>query len=79
MAAQLALLAKAVVVALLGSDQLWPGSCGRVGLLYLFASICTSLLLLLAEMLAACALISGHPAASLLSTLACICMCLQAA
>ncbi len=58
-ALQLALLAKAVVVALLGSDALWPGRHGRVGLLYLFASVCASLLLLSVEQLSACALISG--------------------
>ena len=56
---QLALLAKAVVVALLGSDGLWPGRHGRVGLLCLFASICISLLLLSVEQTSACALITG--------------------
>ena len=57
---QLALLAKAVLIAVLGEDALWPDGRGKVGLLYLFAAICASLLLLGAEMLSAHALISGQ-------------------
>lgn len=61
---QLALLAKAVLIALLGEDALWPDGRGKVGLIYLFAAICASLLLLAAEMLSANALISGLDCAS---------------
>ena len=66
---QLALLAKAVLVALLGEDALWPEGHGKVGLLFMFAAICASLLLLAAEMLSAHALISGegcHPSLPLM-------------
>ncbi|CAL5221232.1 g3384 [Coccomyxa viridis] len=58
-ATQLALLTKAVLVALLGADLLFPGRHGQSGLLYMFAAIVTSLLCTFAEMFAACALISG--------------------
>lgn len=64
MSLQLALLAKAVLIALLGEDGLWQHGNGKVGLLYLFAAICASLLLLAAEMLSAHALISGQDCAS---------------
>ena len=53
-----------MLVALLGEDALWPTGHGKVGLLYLFATICASLLLLSAEMLSAHALISGQDCAS---------------
>ena len=63
-ALQLALLAKAVLVALLGADLLLPGRHGQSGLLFMFAAILTSLLCTFAEMFAACALISGMQAIS---------------
>lgn len=56
---QLALLAKAVLVALLGADLLVPGRHGQSGLLFMFAAIVTSLLCVFAEMYTGCALISG--------------------
>ena len=62
---QLALLAKAVLVALLGADLLFPGRHGQSGLLFMFAAIVTSLLCLFAELYTGCALISGmQPLAS---------------
>ena len=56
---QLALLAKAVLVALFGADLLLPGRHGKSGLLFMFAAVVTSLICLFVEMLSACALISG--------------------
>lgn len=57
---QIALLAKAVLVALLGSDLLHPGSHGETGLIFMFAAIVTSLICVIVEMLCACTLISGR-------------------
>ncbi len=58
---QMALLAKAVLVAVFGSDMLSPGRHGESGLIYLFAAILTSLVCVFVEMLSACALVSGTP------------------
>ena len=58
---QMALLAKAVLVAVFGSDMLSPGRHGESGLIYLFAAILTSLVCVFVEMLSACALVSGMP------------------
>lgn len=56
---QLALLAKAVLVAIFGADLLSPGRHGKSGLLFMFAAVVTSLICLFVEMLSACALILG--------------------
>jgi hypothetical protein len=52
-------LVKAVFVAVMGKDALWPGRHGDVGLLWMFASICASLMGLLVELLSATALVTG--------------------
>lgn len=56
---QIGLLVKAVMVAILGEEVVWPGSLGEVGLVYMFGSICGSLLGLFIEMLSATALVTG--------------------
>ncbi len=80
MSLQLALLAKAVLVALLGADLMFPGRHGKCGLLFMFAAIVTSLVCVFVEMFSACALISGmrpHLALYIMSTqkrLCCSCV-----
>ena len=48
-------------MALFGADLLFPGRHGQSGLLFMFAAIVTSLVCVFAEMISACALVSGVP------------------
>lgn len=57
---QLLCLAKAVLVALLGKEIIWPGRHGDVGLVFMFSAICTSLIGLFAQLLSATALVTGE-------------------
>lgn len=59
-ALQLLCLAKAVLVAVLGKEILWPGRHGDVGLIYMYGAICISLIALLAQLLSATALVTGE-------------------
>ncbi|CAL8468414.1 g7954 [Coccomyxa elongata] len=56
---QLLCLAKAVLVAVLGKEIIWPGRHGDVGLIYMYGAICTSLVALLAQLLSATALVTA--------------------
>ena len=60
-ALQLLCLAKAVLVALLGEEIVWPGRHGDVGLVFMYGAICASLIGLLTQLLSATALVTGMP------------------
>ncbi len=68
---QLLCLAKAVLVAVLGKEIIWPGRHGDVGLVYMYGAVCTSLVALLAQLLSGTAMVTGEQGSSPKAQLPC--------